>query len=383
MFSFIYHSKLSPSQKPIEVLSKWGEYANDVHFVLKRTVDINGNTSNLHDQPPSLKNVFEQQLLNKKASQLKNISPQAPHPSLLKSSNGPTSDVSPKNTASTQNNNFNRVSQFTPSKSSKRDANDNIFKTPDKKVDKKKNEQSMSGIQTSLARGRLISSEERSKLRGSTPVMGSKLSTDRFKDPLRTMSIHKTRNLAEPMDTTLPAETISNDKQYPSNVMTSPYQPSVRRKPAATLEPLSADEKRIKEEVDNKRKERDQLLAKASELDAEIAIYRHKIQVLTDCIKGENAALNQNKKPLTFMLLSFTEEEHRIERELIKKEREEMVQHETAIATLRKEIDDCQKDLDQQVCQQSLEFRMNQLLRESLFIYRKRNPRQSKRKSGK
>ena len=47
--------------------------------------------------------------------------------------------------------------------------------------------------------------------------------------------------------------------------------------------------------------------------------------------------------------LMTTEEEHRIEREQIKKEREEMIEQENCISDLKKQIQDCQRDLDQQV----------------------------------
>lgn len=292
MSNILPHRLLSSSEKPVEVLSKWGEYANDVHFVLKRTVDINGNNSNLSNPSPSLKNVFEQQYLAKKTSQNNNnnVCIQSPkttlqtsliEPHLNSSSNGKSPQVSPQITALQKDSN--RVTQITLTKSSKRDAIDHNFKTHDHKDVKKVNEQPMSGVHTSPVRGRLISSEERSKLRGTTPVMASKLSSDRFKDSLKAVMIanNKSKVLDEAMDVS--KESLSSDKKYPLTT----YEPSVRRKAAAVcMEPLSVEEKRLKEEVESKRKERDQLLAKASELDAEIAVYRHKIQVLTDRIKG-------------------------------------------------------------------------------------------------
>jgi hypothetical protein len=47
------------------------------------------------------------------------------------------------------------------------------------------------------------------------------------------------------------------------------------------------EERRLQEEVERKKQEKDTLLVKVAELDAQIALSRHKIQILSDRIRGE------------------------------------------------------------------------------------------------
>lgn len=74
---------------------------------------------------------------------------------------------------------------------------------------------------------------------------------------------------------------------------TNPHQQKLIRSPNQTVSGMTSDswrsmeERRLQEEVERKKQEKDTLLAKVAELDAQIALSRHKIQILSDRIRGE------------------------------------------------------------------------------------------------
>jgi len=114
---------------------------------------------------------------------------------------------------------------------------------------------------------------------------------------------------------------------------TNAHQQKLIRSPNQTVSGITSDswrsmeERRRQEEVERKKQEKDTLLAKVAELDTQIALSRHKIQILSDRIR---------------------EEEHRLGMEQRKKEMEEHRKQQDSLQQLREQIEQRQKDLDQQ-----------------------------------
>lgn len=293
--ALLVNSFLSPGERPIQLLAKWGEYANDVQFVLKRFCDSLNNNQLLTEQQHklSLRNGHRSDIVSEEGKHMLTKEPESragrksgdrPSPAKERAENGL---ISPQSC---------------------------LF--PDAQpVTRPKHPPSYDSVTRSIFHHSPTASHSSPKKRTSQETV-TKENTSRDGDeevrqqqPLKLSgkrqnshtALHAMVPATDPPAQWVADHSLVGQQGVRVSHSSDPEDHSGDRKQGLRSSCWQADlqEIRIKDEYDRKKLEKDQLLVKASGLEAEIAVCRQKIQLLSDQIRGEGVLLFHSPLLLT------------------------------------------------------------------------------------
>lgn len=288
--SFVSHGSgcnrfLSPGERPIQLLAKWGEYANDVQFVLKRFCDSLNNNQLLTEQQhkSSLRNghrsdsVSEEvthTLTKESESRADRNCSDRPSPPKEKAANGL---ISPQTSLFSDAQPVTRP-KHPPSYDS---VTRSIFHHPPPTAfhssPKKRTSQETVAKQDTSRDGDEGAQQQPLKLSGKRQNSHTASHAMHAADP--------------PAQRVADHTLVGQQGVRASHSCESDHCEDRKQGLRSSCWQADLQEIRIKEEYERKKLEKDQLLVKASGLEAEIAVCRQKIQLLSDQIRGEAVLL--------------------------------------------------------------------------------------------
>lgn len=321
---------LSPNEKPIQVLSKWGEYANDVQFVLKKFSD-SLNSNQLLTEPlqnkSSPKNCPNRQHAASHMQEKVSRACTDPHPSpgkekanvanglmtVMDAQQPLTRPKHPPSYDSVAKNAFHHSSAALHSSPKKRTSQETVAK------------HTAAGL-------------EDVQQRPTTKCSGKRTNT--YYEWM-SEGVGNPRSVVCSQQGLLPSDSSDSDHSLDPVNRTSCWQADLQ-------------EIRIKDEYDRKKLEKDNLLLKASGLEAEIAVCRQKIQLLSDQIRGKASLILFGSfvtDTHANALCVSTEEEHLMGRAELEKQQQQQQEAtgRESIERLKEQIVECEKDLQRQV----------------------------------